>query len=158
MRMVGMDKKELRKFKRIGAYLFFGVLSTVVNFGSYWVFTRVLGLGAVVASVLSWVAAVLFAYATNRTMVFESSRKGFHEIVRELVAFFGSRLATGAVDWLIMYFFAERLHFNDLYVKIVSNVVVVVLNYILSRFFVFSKNAPEPGTAGDNVDGLKETE
>ena len=69
--------------------------------------------------------------------VFHSEAGGAGEILREIISFFGARLATGLLDMLFMYIFAERLGLNDTVIKICSNVVVVILNYIFSKFLIF---------------------
>jgi putative flippase GtrA len=92
-----------------------------------------------VGTILAWALAVFFAYVTNRTMVFHSSATGTNEIMKEIVSFFACRLGTGVVDWAIMLIFVTILHFNDMIVKILANFIVIVLNYVLSKFVIFKK-------------------
>ena len=90
-------------------------------------------------TVAAWALAVLFAYLTNRSMVFHSSAAGAQEIMKEIGSFFACRLGTGAVDWAIMFVFVTVLHFNDMIIKILANIIVIVLNYVLSKFVIFKK-------------------
>ena len=79
------------------------------------------------------------AYVTNRRWVFHSEAKGAKAIGKELAAFLGARLGTGLLDMLIMYLCVDLLGWNDMVMKLASNVIVVILNYILSKFFIFKK-------------------
>ena len=125
------------KYKDIIPYAFFGVLTTVVNMVVYWVAAHPLGLSVMVSTVIAWIAAVLFAYVTNRKWVFHSQAKGTKEIVQEIVSFFACRLATGVVDWACMFIFVDLLHFNDVIIKAAANVLVIILNYIASKLVIF---------------------
>lgn len=125
------------KYKDIIPYAFFGVLTTVVNMVVYWAAAHPLGLSVMVSTVIAWIAAVLFAYVTNRKWVFHSQAQGTQEIVQELVSFFACRLATGVVDWACMFIFVDLLHFNDVIIKAAANVLVIILNYVASKLVIF---------------------
>lgn len=127
----------IKKYKDILLYGIFGVLTTVVNIATYWVAAHPLGLSVMVSTVIAWIAAVLFAYVTNRKWVFHSQAQGTKEIVRELVSFFACRLATGVVDWACMFIFVDLLHFNDVIIKAAANVLVIILNYVASKLVIF---------------------
>ena len=127
----------LIKYRDIIAYLFFGGCTTVVNIVAYWAAAYPMNLGTVPSSVLAWVAAVIFAYVTNRKWVFASQASTRQEVTREMLSFFSCRLATGVVDWLCMFVFVDLLHFNDMIIKIFANVVVVILNYVASKLLIF---------------------
>ena len=125
------------KYKDVILYLVFGVFTTVVNIVSYWVCAHVFGMSVMASTVIAWALAVFFAYVTNRTMVFHSSATEKGEILKEIGSFFACRLGTGVVDWVIMFVFVNVLHFNDMIVKIAANFIVIVLNYVLSKFVIF---------------------
>lgn len=127
----------IKKYKDILLYGIFGVLTTVVNIATYWVAAHPLGLSVMVSTVIAWIAAVLFAYVTNRKWVFHSQAEGTKEIVQEIVSFFTCRLATGVVDWACMFIFVDLLHFNDVIIKAAANVLVIILNYIASKLVIF---------------------
>lgn len=129
----------LKKYKDILLYLFFGVLTTLVNTIAYWVFAHLLNTDTVIGTGFAWFIAVLFAYLTNRKWVFHSEAVTKQEIITEMISFFSARLFTGFVDLLIMKIFVDYLGFNDIVVKFASNILVIVLNYIASKLIIFKK-------------------
>ena len=134
--------KELyQKYKEIINYLIFGVLTTVVSLVTYYicVYTILDPNNAVqlqIANVISWIISVAFAYITNRKFVFESKEKNK---IKEASKFVTSRIATLIMDMAIMYVGVTALKFNDKIMKLISQVVVIVMNYILSKILVFKK-------------------
>ncbi len=138
-------KELLRKHRDLIPYAVFGVLTTIVNIAVYWLTAHVLRMDTVPASVVSWAAAVLFAYITNRTWVFHSTARGWRRILPEMAGFFLARLATGVLDWAVMYVTVDRLGWNDVGMKAAANVIVIILNYVFSRWIVFRKRAVSPG-------------
>lgn len=134
-----------KKYKEIINYLIFGVLTTLVNLIVKYLllFTILNADNAVqlqIAIIISWIIAVLFAYFTNRKYVFESSEKNK---IKEFVNFVIARISTLLLEMLIMWFFVTFLKLNtDLWVVIftlISQVAIIVGNYILSKLFVFKK-------------------
>ena len=130
-------KKLINKYRDIIPYAIFGVLTTVVNIVAYWLAAHTLGLSGMVATIFAWIAAVLFAYLTNRKWVFHSSAETANEIAKEITAFFSCRLATGVLDWLCMFLFVDILCWNDMVVKAAANILVIVLNYVASKLVIF---------------------
>lgn len=128
-----------QKHKEIIHYVFFGVLTTVCNFVVYFILVRVFLIDEITSTIIAFIVSVLFAFFTNRKYVFSSKAVGFKETASELTKFFGSRLFSGGLDVLIMYIFVTLLLFNDILIKILSNIFVVILNYIFSKIFVFKK-------------------
>jgi len=120
-------------------YLFFGVCTTLVNVVVYWLASHILVLDVIWSTVFAWILAVLFAYVTNRKWVFHSSACGMAAIGKEMSSFFAYRLATGILDVLCMYIFAECFMWNDVAVKLAANVLVIILNYVASKLFIFKK-------------------
>lgn len=146
-------KELFLKYKEIIMYLAFGVLTTFVSWGSYALFEMLLGLFitnvivlSTVANVLSWVIAVLFAFITNKLWVFESKSWKGSTLIKELSAFVGSRLLTGVLEWfgvpLLMLIGLDQpiLGIEGMLAKILISVIVVILNYILSKLLVFKNN------------------
>lgn len=138
-----MEKiKELyKKYKEIINYLIFGVLTTVVSLVTYYicVYTFINPEEAVqlqIANVISWFFGVTFAYITNRKFVFESNEQNK---IKEASKFVTSRIATLLMDMAIMFIGVTLLKFNDKIIKIVSQVVVIIANYLLSKIIVFNK-------------------
>jgi putative flippase GtrA len=131
--------RKLLPYKRILLYLFFGGLTTVINIAAYFLLAKILHVEFLTSNGLAWILSVLFAYVTNKRYVFESRGRGFSHICRELGAFVGSRLFSGLLDMFIMFLFIEIVAMNDMVVKIMANVVVVVVNYVLSKHWVFKE-------------------
>lgn len=129
------------KHKDVVPYLFFGVCTTLVNMVVYYVMAHILKADVTVSTVAAWIAAVLFAYLTNRVWVFHSEAHTVKEIGKEILSFFSCRLATGFVDWGCMAFFAGYLGMNDMIIKFLANVLVIVLNYIASKLVIFRKRS-----------------
>ncbi len=138
-------KKLYSKYKEIINYLIFGVLTTIVSLAvKYLLLFTILdasnGIELQIAVIISWIIACLFAYITNRIWVFESKSK---KILKEMAKFFGARLATLGMEMLIMFIFVTLIGLNtDTWVVIwtlVTQVLVIVGNYILSKLLVFRK-------------------
>lgn len=129
--------KLMNQYRSIILYGVFGVLTTVVNIVVYWVMAHILAFGTMSSTLIAWGAAVLFAYITNRKWVFHSSASTTKEYVKEIIAFFSCRIATGVVDWGCMFVFVDLLHCNDVIIKAVANIVVIILNYIASKLVIF---------------------
>lgn len=127
-----------KNMKQLIAYGIFGVLTTLINIIVYWL-VRKFDVSIVSSTIIAWLAAVFFAYWSNRKFVFESTNTSMIAIFFEAVYFFMCRIATGVFDLAFMYIFADWLAFNDLIVKITSNVIVVILNYVASKLFIFKE-------------------
>ena len=130
-----------KKYKEVINYLIFGVLTTVVSLVVYYasVYTFLNPDNAVqlqIANILSWIAGVTFAYFTNRKYVFESEEQNK---VKEASKFGLARVTTLVMDMVIMWLGVTVLHFNDKLVKIISQVVIIISNYVFSKLFVFKK-------------------
>ena len=135
-----------KKYKNIILYIFFGGMTTVVDWSVSFLLYYLWGDAIKAtpwlihgANVIAWVAAVAFAYVTNRVWVFESKRKGFLPIVGEIGAFAGGRVITLLLQEALMAIFFTWLGFNEYVVKIVAAVLVVILNYFISKLLVFRK-------------------
>ena len=137
-----MEKiKELyNKYKEILMYLIFGVLTTVVNIVSYFLLARILHIDTVVSTVIALILSILFAYITNKIFVFESKTNTAQELLKEIISFFGCRAFTGILDVAFMYITVEVFNLNDMIMKIISNIVVIIVNYIFSKLIIFKKD------------------
>jgi putative flippase GtrA len=136
--MTAWIRSQWNKYREILLYLIFGVLTTVVNYVAYLLLTRAVALPLIAANVLAWVLAVAFAYATNRRWVFESKTKG-SAALKEAAAFVAARIFSGVVDTACMVLLVEWLHLYDMLAKILVNVLVIAINYILSKVIIFRK-------------------
>lgn len=128
-----------RKYTELLLYGIFGVLTTAVNYGSYAALAHMAGLSVAPSNGIAWALSVLFAFITNKLLVFGSKSLRPGRVLRELGSFVACRLASGGIDMGVMMFCTAVLHANDLIVKLGSNIVVILLNYILSKAFVFSR-------------------
>lgn len=127
------------RYDDILTYLIFGVLTTVVNYLVYLPCYNLLGLSASVSNVIAWVAAVAFAYLTNKPFVFRSHDWSAKTVIPELTKFVGTRLGSGALETLILFGSVDLLAWNGNVWKLVTSVLVVILNYIGSKLLVFRK-------------------
>ena len=133
--------KLLQKYRSFILYLIFGVATTVINVVVYFKVAHVVNISPVFSTAIAWFFAVLFAYITNRIWVFESQVKGVWDIFIEATSFFGCRLGTGVLDVVVMYIFVEQFMFNDILIKILDNILVIILNYIASKWVIFRKRS-----------------
>ena len=131
-------KELFLKHKSVLLYLIFGGLTTVINVVTYFITYEILGIANLTSTVIAWVIAVTFAYVTNKLFVFESKKKG-SEALKEAVNFFACRIGTGVIEIGIMYLFVDVLAFNGTIMKLITNVIVIIVNYIASKFLIFNE-------------------
>ena len=128
----------LVRYREVVLYVFFGGMTTVidwcVSFGLY-----AINVNVHVANTLAWCIAVLFAFVTNRIFVFESKTRGARAVTRELVVFSGGRVVTLLLQELLVFLFFDLIGWNKYAVKILAAIVVIVLNYFISKLLVFRK-------------------
>ena len=135
-----MIKTLLQKYQDVFLYIFFGICTTLVNIFSYWLCAHVFRMAVLPSAIIAWLFAVLFAYFTNRKWVFHSEATAKEEIAKEAISFYVCRLTTGFADWMLMYVFVDVMHLNDIIIKALANLVVIVLNFIASKLIIFRKN------------------
>ena len=129
-----------KKNKEIINYLIFGVLTTVVSFVVYFIFAKVFKIDEVISNVISWFFSVLFAFITNKLYVFESKETGKKTLLKEIISFYLARLFTGvACDLGVFAVMVKTFKINDVLSKLVTQVIVIILNYVLSKLIVFRK-------------------
>ena len=137
--MVQKLRALLRKYWDIVIYLVFGVLTTLVNYLVYLPVYNLLGVSASVSNMIAWVAAVVFAYLTNKPFVFRSHDWSGKTVIPELMKFVGCRVASGVAETVILLVTVDILGWNGNVWKLVTSVLVVILNYVASKFLVFKK-------------------
>ena len=116
------------KYKEIINYLIFGVLTTLVNYFSYIILTKVLNIDYLVSTVIAQIISIIFAYVTNKMFVFKSKNLSKKEFFREMFSFFGFRILSLFLDMGFMYIFVDLLYLNDVIMKLVSNILIVIAN------------------------------
>ncbi len=138
-RMLAFARPIYQKYKEILLYLLFGALTTLVNVVVFFAFTEWIVLDVLVANAIAWVAAVLFAYLTNRTWVFASRARSASALAREILSFCGGRVLTLLFEEAMIWLFIKRLGLYAMAVKLVAQIAIVVLNYLISKLLVFRK-------------------
>lgn len=132
-------KRLFIKYKGLILYAFFGVCTTLINWGVYYLCYNVLHIPNVVSTVIAWFLAIAFAFITNKLWVFDS--KSFHNktLIYEMWTFLASRIATGILDVGIMYIAVDVCAMNSTIWKLISNIIIIILNYILSKLVIFKR-------------------
>lgn len=128
----------LRTHKSTVLYLIFGVCSTVLNMIVYYLCYDIIGINNIVSTALAWIMAIVFAFITNKQLVFGSVSWDFKTLQKEVVKFTGCRVVTGLLDIVFMYITVDLFRMNALIMKFISNIIVVVLNYIASKLIIFT--------------------
>lgn len=129
----------LKQYKGMILYLVFGVMTTAVNWVTYYLCYNVLQIGNTPANIVSWITAVAFAFVTNKIWVFESKSWDIKIAGKELTDFVLCRLGSGVVEIGMMFVLVDVMHWNALLMKAITAFVVIVLNYFASKIFVFKK-------------------
>lgn len=137
--MIQKIKALINKYWEVLIYLVFGVLTTVVNYVIYLPVYNILGLSAALSNAIAWVGAVAFAYLTNKPFVFKSNDWSVKTVIPELTRFLGCRVASGVAETVILLVTVDMLHWNGNLLKLLTSVLVVVLNYVASKLLVFRK-------------------
>ena len=130
-------KELVKRYWDIISYLIFGVLTTAVNYIVYLPLYNLVGLSAAVSNAIAWAASVAFAYLTNKPFVFKSHDWSINTVVPELVKFVGCRVGSGLAETLIIFVTVDLFNFNGNIIKLITSVIVVILNYVASKFLVF---------------------
>ncbi len=142
-------KSLFQKYKELILYVVFGGLTTVVNYVIYFTCTQGFSIGWSAATVISWIGAVLFAYFTNRKWVFESKKQDTAGVLYEFVKFVAARILSLGLEWLTLKLLLDGMHMDhfvwhdlpagEFLAKTIGQVIVVIANYIFSKWIVFRK-------------------
>ncbi len=150
--------------KEIITYVFFGVLTTIVNLGTFYLLKKLfigIGWSGVLNSVIpadspllkvfsggseyldanfiAWVAGVVFAFVTNKLWVFESKSWKPSIAFKEFTSFMGARIFSFVIETILMFVMISLLHWHDLIAKTIVGVIVVIINYVFSKLIIFKK-------------------
>ena len=132
-----------KKYQEIINYLIVGVLTTVVSIVTYFLFSLVLDIENnilfILANILSWICAVIFAYITNKKFVFNTTTFNRKEEIKVFSMFVSSRITTLLIELIFMFLTVKVLLLNDKISKVIAQIIVIILNYIISKIFVFKK-------------------
>ena len=121
------------------SYVIFGILTTIVNLISYYFFSNIININYLISNTISWIISVVFAYITNKFYVFNSKDKRKDVMVNEFIKFVNCRLTSGVIEILLLFLLVDMMKVNDIISKLAIGVIVVVLNFIFSKIFVFQK-------------------
>ena len=146
--MVDKIIDNIKKYEGVLLYLIFGALTTVINTVVYYILYTKFNISNIVSNTNAWIAAVIFAFITNKVWVFKS--KSFEPVLvlRELASFILARLSTGLLDMFIMYMGVDVLGGKPMLSKVISNVFVVILNYVFSKLFIFRRKPVKSDVEG----------
>lgn len=136
--MIGQICRFIKKHYDVISYLFFGGLTTLVNFVVYFPLFNWFQFSGVFSNVVAWVVAVAFAFLTNKPFVFKSHDWSRNVVIPELGKFVSCRIGSGLLETVCIWLFVDLLLWNGNLVKIVISILVVILNYISSKWIVFS--------------------
>ena len=126
------------KNKEMLLYLFFGGLAFLVSIGTFAFFEKILRFNELIANVLSWIITVLFAFVTNRKWVFSKNKKSKPlSFGNQILRFYTGRIATLVVEECILFVFVTEMCFNSIIIKTVAQIIVILLNYVISKVWIF---------------------
>lgn len=132
-----------KKYQEIINYLIVGVLTTIVSIVTYFLFSLILDIENnilfLLANVLSWICAVIFAYITNKKFVFNTTTSSKKEEIKVFSMFVSSRITTLLIELAFMFITVKVILINDKIAKVIAQFIVIILNYVLSKLFVFKK-------------------
>ncbi|WP_129726614.1 GtrA family protein [Ectobacillus funiculus] len=129
-----MDSK-----REVILYVVFGVLTTAINIVTYLFCTKLLQIEYKLATTIAWIVSVLFAFVTNKLYVFRSKESSMRFVLKEMFLFFIARLFSYGLDIGTMLLLVAQMHMNDFIAKCVANVVVILVNYFISKYVIFKK-------------------
>ena len=136
-KLTAFYKLHQEKLWEIFWYLFFGVLSMALNIAVYFFFTKVVGWNYLIANLIAWIAAVLFAFLTNKFFVFKSQTAEKVDFLKEMASFFGFRIVSLILDVALLFLLMSVIRTNEIFAKGFSQFAVVVANYVFSKLFIF---------------------
>jgi len=126
-----------QRYREVITYVFFGGLTTLVNIVTFFILDTGLAWPYLIANAVAIVLSILFAYVTNKLFVFQSETQNTRETVSEFVRFIGFRLVSGLADMATMWVLVDLLIIDTSIAKLATQFIVVVLNYVFSKFFIF---------------------
>ncbi|VTX49122.1 GtrA-like protein [uncultured Leptotrichia sp.] len=127
-----------KDFKELFRYGVIGIVTVIVNILIYFILSTIFNIDYIISTIFSWLIAVIFSFLGNKYFVFQlNSSLNFW---KELNYFMLTRYITGILDIIVMFIGVDIFKYNDVIIKIISNIIIIVLNYILARYFVFKNN------------------
>lgn len=127
------------KYKEFWLYALFGLVTVLINIGCYALLTEWMSMGILLANAIAWIFATLCAFLTNRTWVFTSHVTGIFAFFVQLGSFCFGRFLTLLIEEWMLYYFAGVLQLPNMTIKFFSQIVVILLNYLISKLVVFRR-------------------
>lgn len=121
------------------SYVIFGILTTLVDYAAFYIFHYKAGWSEVLSNTIAWILAVAFAYITNKIFVFEARTENIKALLMEIISFAGARVATLILTDVFLLF-TKYIGMEAMIAKIIISVAVVIINYFLSKLFIFKKS------------------
>lgn len=132
-------KELIKKYEEIIKYLIIGVATTALNYIVFALLINIANIEMHTSNIIAWFVSVIFAYFTNKLFVFESKSFKLNILGKEILSFGTARILSLVLEEIILYVFVNLLNMNQLIIKLIANVIVVIVNYILSKFIIFRK-------------------
>jgi len=133
-------KELIKKYEEVIKYLIIGVLTTIINYVIFAILVNGCKLEMHLSNLIAWLISVIFAYFTNKLFVFESKSFKINVIGKEIFSFGLARIFSLLLEEVILYIFVNKLGMEKLIIKLIANVIVVIVNYVLSKFIIFKKH------------------
>lgn len=132
-------REMFKKYRELISYGFWGVMTTVVNYAVYFACTKMADIDYLVGNVIAWAIAVIFAFLVNKVFVFRSTDRSAKTLLWEFGSFLSARLLSGVLETGMLFVFVEWMHFDDAVIKIIAGILVIIINYFLSKLVIFRK-------------------
>ena len=132
-------KELINKYEELIKYFIIGVLTTILNYVAFAILVNGLKIEMHISNIIAWTISLIFAYFTNKLFVFESKSFKFDVLGKEILSFGAARLFSLLLEELILFIFVNKLGMEKLIIKLIANIIVVIVNYILSKFIIFKK-------------------
>lgn len=133
-------KRLYKKYDEIIRYLIIGAFSTLISIGSYSLLLKLLPINYLINNFISWIITITFAYIMNKTFVFKNKKRTKKELLVQIYKFLEYRIFSLLIDMAIMYLLVSIFKIDKMISKICVQIIIVIVNYIFSKFFVFKKN------------------
>ena len=132
-------KELIKKYEELIKYFIIGVLTTALNYVTFAILVNSLKIELHLSNIIAWTISLIFAYFTNKLFVFESKSFKFNVLGKEILSFGAARVFSLLLEEFILFIFVNKLGMEKLIIKLIANIIVVIVNYILSKFIIFKK-------------------
>lgn len=127
----------MNRVKELVAYIFWGIMTTLVNYVIYFICTKLFAIHYLVSNLIAWFLSVLFAYVVNKVFVFASKDWSAKRLFKEICQFMAARIFSGAVETAMLWGLVDIMGYQDSIIKIIAGVFVIVVNYVFSKWIIF---------------------